>query len=54
MGKRGRGWRDLAVLIAHFTSTPRPVVGSYTLRAAKAERDAIYRVMKVLHGKPNK
>lgn len=50
MGKRGTGWRQLAVLISHYTATPRPVVDRYTLREAEAERDAIHKVVRMLHG----
>lgn len=46
----GPEWRDLAVLIAHYTATPRPIVDRYTPAHALAEREAIYRVIKVLNG----
>jgi hypothetical protein len=52
VGKPGRGWRKLAVLISHFTHTPRPMVNRYTLREALRERDAIADVMAQLKGTP--
>jgi hypothetical protein len=51
MGKRRGGWRDLAVLISHFTATPRPIVGSYGVIEAIRESAAINRIRKLMNGK---
>jgi hypothetical protein len=48
MGKRKKGWRRFAVLISHYTSTPRDCVDRYPTRQAEAEMDAIAAVMKML------
>ena len=37
-------WRDLAVLIAHITHTPRPYVDRYPLSYALAEVESIQRL----------
>lgn len=40
-------WRDLAVLIAHITHTPRPYVDRYKLSYALAEVESIQRLRKI-------
>lgn len=54
MGKRRGGWRDLAVLISHFTATPRPVVGAYSVTEAMRESAAVTRIRKLMNGKAHK